>query len=324
MNNTQASEAASSPPAIFLMGATATGKTALSLSLADALNAEIISVDSALVYRQMDIGTAKPSAEERAAAAHHLIDICDPWDCYSAARFVEESAALIEDIHGRGKRALLVGGTMLYFKALEQGIAQLPDADESLRRELLAEAEQKGWPALHERLAQVDAEAAQRIHPNDPQRIQRALEVFSLTGQPMSALLSTTQSPLVQAPVKFALVPEDRAWLHERIQRRFALMLEQDFLEEVRALKADPRLHADLPSMRSVGYRQAWDYLEHMNQETGHSSADWVAKAVAATRQLAKRQLTWLRGMENVTTIACDQCSVNEQHRRLCEQLVSS
>jgi len=306
------------------MGATATGKTALSLSLADTLNAEIISVDSALVYRGMDIGTAKPSEQERAAVPHHLIDVCEPWESYSAARFVSDATALIDQIHGRGKRALLVGGTMLYFKSLEEGLASLPEADEALRASMLVQAEKVGWSGMHAELAKVDEQAALRIHPNDTQRIQRALEVYQLAGKPMSELLRDTQSPLAKPPVKFALVPESRAWLHERIERRFGLMLEQEFLAEVQMLMGSSRIHADLPSMRSVGYRQAWGHLELVTGGAKMDEKEWVNKAVAATRQLAKRQLTWLRSMSNVTTILCDTQSAVDQHRILSEQLKSS
>ncbi len=306
------------------MGATACGKTDLSLFMAKTLDAEIISVDSALVYRGLDIGTAKPSMEERGGIPHHLIDICDPWEAYSAARFCNDASQLITEIQSRGKRALLVGGTMLYFKSLEEGLAILPDADASLRQEMMDDAAVRGWMALHQDLAKVDPVAAERIHPNDPQRIQRALEVHRLTGVPLTTLQKDTQSLLPEAPVKFALVPDDRAWLHERIQRRFALMLEAGFLDEVRALKEDARIHAELPAIRSVGYRQAWEHLdasETNESEKASSDKVWVDKATAATRQLAKRQLTWLRGMDNVHYLACDALSLEEQKSTLCDIL---
>lgn len=314
----------SSNPVVFLMGATATGKTELSLSVAEAINAEIISVDSALVYKGLDVGTAKPSATETLRVPHHLIDICDPQDAYSTARFCNDAVALIQQIQARGRRVLLVGGTMLYFKALEQGIAEMPDSDEAVRNQLLAEAsEAGGWPAMHVMLATVDPQAAQRIHPNDPQRIQRALEVYRISGTPMSQLQQNTRSRLVGPPVKFALVPESRAWLHERIERRFRQMLDDGFLNEVERLRQMPALHADLPAMRSVGYRQAWDHLDQLSAGLVDDtcSAAWVDKAIAATRQLAKRQLTWLRGMHGVTRLSCDTLSVSEQQRTLCAVL---
>lgn len=309
---------------VFLMGATACGKTDLSLFLAKTLDAEIISVDSALVYRGLDIGTAKPSMEERDGIPHHLIDICDPWEAYSAARFCNDASQLINEIQSRGKRALLVGGTMLYFKSLEEGLAILPDADAVLRQEMMDDAAARGWMALHQDLAKVDPVAAERIHPNDPQRIQRALEVHRLTGVPLTTLQKDTQSLLPEAPVKFALAPDNRAWLHERIQRRFAIMLEAGFLDEVRALKEDARIHAELPAIRSVGYRQAWEHLdasETNESEKASSDTAWVDKATAATRQLAKRQLTWLRGMDNVHYLACDALSLEEQKSTLCDIL---
>ena len=311
-------------PVVFLMGATATGKTELSLSVAEAINAEIISVDSALVYKGLDVGTAKPSTEETLRVPHHLIDICDPQDAYSTARFCDDAVVLIQQIQARGKRVLLVGGTMLYFKALEQGIADMPDADEAVRNHLVTEASAAGgWPAMHAMLSIVDPQAAERIHPNDPQRIQRALEVFRITGTPMSQLQRHTHSRLACPPVKFALIPESRAWLHERIERRFRQMLDDGFLSEVERLRQIPGLHADLPAMRSVGYRQAWDYLDHVDAglDDDSSSTAWVDKAIAATRQLAKRQLTWLRGMDRVTSLSCDTLSVPEQHRALCAVL---
>ena len=283
--------------------------------MARELNAEIISVDSALVYRGMDIGTAKPTEEEKAIVPHHLIDICEPWQSYSAARFVDDACQAIASLREQGKRALLVGGTMLYYKALEEGLAELPDADAALRKTLSAEADVRGWPAIHAELALVDADAAARIHPNDPQRIQRAMEVYRLTGTPMSELQRRTVSPLSQDPIKFSLIPRERAWLHERIQRRFDAMVNGGFLDEVRTLMNDDRNHLDLPAIRSVGYRQAWGYLQSTRNESSESvsDTDWVDKAVAATRQLAKRQLTWLRGMHNVHAMECDVLSVSEQ-----------
>jgi tRNA dimethylallyltransferase len=306
--------AGESSAVVFLMGATACGKTDLSLALADVLNAEIISVDSALVYRGLDIGTAKPSARERALVPHHLIDVSEPWHSYSAAQFCNDACRAIDDIQSRGKHVLLVGGTMLYFKALEEGLADLPDADAAIRSSLMQEASVCGWPAMHSTLAAKDPVAASRIHPNDPQRIQRALEVYYLTGKPMSQLQSNTRSPLARKPIKYALMPDNRSWLHERIQRRFQGMVAQGFMDEVRRLRADERIHSQLPSMRSVGYRQAWDYLDR--EEAGELDQDWINKAVAATRQLAKRQLTWLRGMREVNVLACDTLSTDEQIER--------
>lgn len=290
------------------MGATACGKTDLSLQLADKLNAEIISVDSALVYRGLDIGTAKPAVAERRGVPHHLIDICEPWQNYSAARFCDDAGRLIAQIQERGKNVLLVGGTMLYFKALEYGLARLPDADRQVRKQLVMRAERSGWASLHLELARVDPAAAKRIHPNDPQRIVRALEVYQLAGEPLSRLQEKTTGSLAVPPVKFALVPTDRRWLHERIQRRFEVMIQAGFMIEMQRLYDDPRIEAELPAMRSVGYRQAWQYIHD-----GKTDEFWKEKAVAATRQLAKRQLTWLRGMSNVDVIACDLLSLQQQ-----------
>lgn len=299
------------------MGPTACGKTTLSLSLARRMDAEIVSVDSALVYRGLDIGTAKPGARERGEIQHHLIDVCEPWEPYSAARFCEDAARAIEDISSRGHKALLVGGTMLYFKALEEGLAELPEADVQVRAALLEEAQRVGWPAMHVQLAGVDPLAAERIHPNDPQRLQRALEVYRITGVPMSRLQADTRSRLDVMPVKFALVPDSRAWLHQRIETRFRQMRDAGFMDEVQRLRRQPGLNDRLPAIRSVGYRQAW---AHLDKGAGMDS-DWVDQAVAATRQLAKRQLTWLRGMQNVTRIACDTLSLDAQEQAILRVL---
>ncbi|MFK7892482.1 MAG: tRNA (adenosine(37)-N6)-dimethylallyltransferase MiaA [Granulosicoccus sp.] len=293
---------------IFLMGATACGKTELSLLLARELNAEIISVDSALVYRGLNIGTAKPNLAEREAIPHHLIDICDPWQSYSAALFCDDAHRLISEIQARGRKALLVGGTMLYFRSLQQGLASLPDADHSIRQDLQKAAVVAGWDSLHRQLAQVDPMAARRIHPNDPQRIMRALEVFRITGKPLSELQSSTRGRLSVPPVKFALMPDERSWLHQRIERRFRLMLHNGFLTELQGLYDHPLITSDQPAMRSVGYRQAWEHIE-----SGSEGDQWVEKAIAATRQLAKRQLTWLRGMADLHTIACDRLTPEQQ-----------
>ena len=293
---------------LFLLGPTATGKTALSTKLAKALSAEIISVDSALVYRGLNIGTAKPDIQERDGVVHHLIDIRNPWESYSAAEFAADASRLITEIQSRGSIPLLVGGTMLYFNALEHGIAELPAADAAIRKEIAAEAERLGWAALHQELSGIDPVSAKRIHPNDPQRLQRALEVYRITGKPLSELHAQTRSSLLESPIKIALLPESRAWLHERIERRLVMMQQAGFLDEVRMLSQDNRIHAGLPSMRSVGYRQALAYLE------GDTPVDdWMPKAAAATRQLAKRQFTWIRSMESLTRLACDSLNITQQ-----------
>jgi len=295
-------------PVLFLLGPTACGKTSCSIQIAKRLNAEIISVDSALVYQGMNIGTAKPDMEERAGITHHLIDICTPDHAYSVAQFCSDALAAIDDVHSRGKRALLTGGTMVYFNALERGMAPLPKASPVVRKKLVAQAERIGWEAMHTRLEQVDPVAAVRIHPNDPQRLQRALEVYELTGVPLSTLQKNTKPILSIPPVKFALLPNDRAWIHERIGRRFGLMLYNGFLDEVAMLRRTYDLQADLPSMRSVGYRQALAYLD------GTYDLDtMIAKAEAATRQLAKRQITWIRSMDNLNLISCDTLDVMSQ-----------
>jgi tRNA dimethylallyltransferase len=283
--------------AIALVGPTASGKTAAALALADNLQpqggAEIISIDSALVYRGMDIGTAKPSHEELAAVPHHLIDTLDPLQSYSAAEFAKDAARLIQDIRARGKTPLLVGGTMLYLKALLEGLNDMPAANAEVREAIAQRAEQLGWPALHAELAQVDPVTAARLAPADSQRIGRALEVWTSTGQSLS---SFHQSPKPDAsdwhiPV-ISLEPADRAWLHQRIALRFEQMMAAGFMDEVRQLRARGDLHPDLPSMRCVGYRQAWEGLD-----AGWSEAEICERGIFATRQLAKRQITWLRSM---------------------------
>lgn len=283
--------------AVLLLGPTACGKTALALRLAEEIPLEIVSIDSAQVYRGMDIGTAKPSREERARVPHHLIDLRDPAEPYSAADFVRDATAAIAAIRARGKLALVVGGTMLYAKALREGLSALPSADREVRARIEARARAIGWPALHAELARVDATTAARLAPNDSQRIQRALEVFELTGVPMSQLLAATERPPL-ALRTIALVPTDRAELHQRIERRFDAMLAAGFLDEVRALMARGDLNPDFPALRAVGYRQAWEHLAR-----GTPRAEFRAAAIAATRRLAKRQLTWLRSMRNATVL---------------------
>ncbi len=278
------------PPVLCLTGATATGKTDLALEIAQRFEVEIVSVDSALVYRGMDIGTAKPSPQQRTAVGHHLIDIIDPAEQFSAWDFVRESERLVVEIAARGALPLLVGGTMLYYHAFENGLNRLPEADARLRQRLDRQAGERGWPALHARLAEVDPDSAARIKPTDAQRIQRALEVFELAGQPLSRLQQRDVTGYDGAVAKIILDAPDRAALHRRIESRFMQMLETGFIDEVAALRARGDLSLDLPSMRCVGYRQIWGYLE------GEYSRDsMIDRGIAATRQLAKRQLTWLR-----------------------------
>jgi tRNA dimethylallyltransferase len=298
-----------------LAGPTASGKTSAALAIAREHGAEIISVDSALVYRGMDIGTAKPSMEERAGVPHHLIDIRDPREPYSAAEFAADASGLIAQIHARGKHALLAGGTMLYFKALFEGLAAMPPADAGVRAELEAQAAEQGWPALHAELARVDPATAQRLAPNDAQRIQRALEVFKVSGQPLSAFHGEPRAGLLawDNVALFSLEPGDRAWLHERIAQRFDAMLAAGFLDEVSALRRRGDLNADLPSMRCVGYRQAWELLDAQAPGAAFALDALREKGIAATRQLAKRQLTWLRGMPERRVIACDAADAQEQ-----------
>lgn len=289
------------PPAIFLMGPTASGKTGVAVELAQTMPVELISVDSALVYRDMDIGTAKPDAETLRIAPHHLIDIIDPTESYSAAAFRNDALRLMADITARGKIPLLVGGTMLYFKALREGLSNLPVANPAVRAELDLIIADHGIAKLHQQLALVDAATAARLAPNDTQRIQRAMEVYLLTGTPMSELLKQkTDSPLPYRTINIALIPSDRAVLHQRIATRFEQMIKQGLVEEVRSLRQRYDLHSDLPSMRCVGYRQAWQYLDGEINTT-----QLLETGLAATRQLAKRQLTWLRSTPDVIEIDC-------------------
>ncbi|WP_119154693.1 tRNA (adenosine(37)-N6)-dimethylallyltransferase MiaA [Caldimonas tepidiphila] len=304
----------STPHWIGLAGPTASGKTAAALALARELPVEIVSVDSALVYRGMDIGTAKPTPEERAAAPHHLIDLIEPSAAYSAAQFVADVTRLIGEIATRGRLPLLVGGTMLYFKALLDGLDALPAADPAVRAALEREAAARGWPALHAELARVDPAAAARLAPNDAQRIQRALEVWRVSGRPLSSFHSDRfgQAPRAHPQaVIVSLEPAERGWLHARINQRFAQMLDAGLVDEVRRLRARGDLHAELPSMRAVGYRQAWEALDAA-QAAGRDTLDATQRALlhergsAATRQLAKRQLTWLRSMPQRLSVPCD------------------
>jgi tRNA dimethylallyltransferase len=286
------------PPAIFLMGPTAAGKTDLAVALAQRLPCELISVDSALIYRGMDIGTAKPDAQLLAEFPHHLVDIRDPLESYSAAEFCADALQAMAQISAAGRIPLLVGGTMLYFKALLEGLAEMPAADAVLRAELEAWAAAEGYAALHEELRRVDPQSAQRIHPNDPQRLVRALEVYRLSGLTMSEhrlrqQARGNQGLLPYTVAQLAIAPAQRQILHERIALRFELMLEQGLISEVEALRARGDLHLGLPSMRAVGYRQVWEYLDGNIER--HSM---VERGVAATRQLAKRQFTWLRGWQ--------------------------
>ena len=285
------------PRAIALMGPTASGKSAYALALAQRLDGEIVSVDSALVYRGLDIGAAKPTREELMQVPHHLIDLREPWQPYSAAEFALDARKAIDAIVAKGKLPILAGGTGLYFRALLDGLAEMPDADEAMRAAIAAEADERGWAALHAELAQVDPAAAARIHATDAQRIQRALEVYRLSGKPISAWQREAQRTRLPLKIlKLALSPPQRAVLHERIERRFDAMLDAGFLDEVRVLRALPELAAhprplDLPALRAVGYRQAWEYLDG-----DCDAATFRERAIAATRQLAKRQFTWLRG----------------------------
>ncbi len=293
-------------PVICLMGPTAAGKTDLALHLHAQGGFDLVSVDSAMVYRGMDIGTAKPAPEVLAEAPHALIDIRDPAHAYSAADFANDAQALIAASHAAGRIPVLVGGTMLYFRALLYGLSQLPSADPAIRRQIEQQADLVGWPALHAKLAEQDPVTAARLHPNDAQRIQRALEVVQLTGRPLSDLQNQTgPEPDIGHVVKIGIQPTDRAALHRRIEKRFAAMLEAGFIDEVEALRAREDLHRDLPSMRAVGYRQVWDYLD------GVIARDELAfRGVVATRQFARRQLTWLRQESGVHWLDSDDAAV--------------
>ncbi len=311
-------------PCIAIAGPTASGKTAAALALVQRLaergqKAEIISVDSALVYKGMDIGTAKPTTAELAAAPHHLIDIIDPLQSYSAAEFVRDTQKLVEEIRARSAIPLLVGGTMLYFKALMDGIDEMPAADPAVRTLLDAQAAELGWPAMHTKLAEVDPVTAARLAPADSQRIQRALEVWHVSGKPLSSFHTSKNKtgPAEQMGLAalFSLEPTDRKWLHERIAQRFDLMLEQGFVDEVRQLRARGDRHLDLPSMRCVGYRQAWEVLDAYDADPSKplDMAGLRERGIAATRQLAKRQITWLRSMPQRHAVACDDPNAQQQ-----------
>lgn len=315
------------PPAIFLMGPTASGKTDLALQLADALPCEIISVDSALIYRGMDIGSAKPNAEILQKYPHHLIDILDPAQSYSAAQFRDEALQAMADITARGRIPLLVGGTMLYFKALTEGLAAMPSADPEVRARLEQQAASEGWAALHTELQRIDPVSAQRIHPNDPQRLLRALEVWHISGQTMTQLrakqslekqqlLASNGAHLPYNVATFAIAPQQRSVLHERIAQRFQQMLEQGFIAEVEALRQRGDLHIDLPSIRAVGYRQAWAYLDGE-----YAYDDMIERGIIATRQLAKRQFTWLRSWDDVEWLDSLSCNKMSQVLKRLERL---
>jgi len=290
-NSLQSSTANDLPPAIFLMGPTASGKTALAIDLVENYNCEIISVDSALVYKDMDIGTAKPDAELQARAPHRLIDLIDPAEVYSAANFREDALREMADITAKGKVPLLVGGTMMYFKFLRDGAAQLPKADEKIRQRLLAQGEEFGWPYMHGKLAEIDPISAERLKPMDSQRIQRALEVFEVSGKTLTQFWDEQEEqPLPYDVISFAVMPKERKTLHKRIAQRYQIMMKQGFVDEVKKLFERDDLHEELPSIRCVGYRQVWQYLQ------GEIDYDeMVERGIIATRQLAKRQITWLR-----------------------------
>lgn len=320
---------------IALVGPTASGKTAAAMAIAQRIPLEIISIDSALVYRGMDIGTAKPSAQERKQVAHHLIDIREPTQTYNAADFVNDAEQLVADIQSRGKLPLLVGGTMLYLKALQDGIDDLPKTDAATREAIETRAKANGWPAMHEELRKIDPATASRLAPNDAQRISRALEVWHISGKSLTAWFEEGAQKRLDAHQSFAsrnkldvisLEPNDRSWLHQRIEQRFDAMLAAGFLEEMQTLRERGDLNPDFPSMRCVGYRQAWEQLDAM-QLQATSSQEMLARlketAVAATRQLAKRQLTWLRSMPERHIVACDSADPTAQALTLVQRFIA-
>ncbi|MFP4129874.1 MAG: tRNA (adenosine(37)-N6)-dimethylallyltransferase MiaA [Halorhodospira sp.] len=305
------------PPVVLIMGPTAVGKSGVGLALAERLGGEIVSVDSAQVYRGLDIGTAKPSPAARARCPHHLLDIRDPAERYSAAQFVEDARAAIAAIRGRGRLPVLVGGTGLYFQALQYGLSPMPAADPQVRAELEAEAAAHGTPALHRRLQAVDPEAAERLHPNDLQRLERALEVYRLTGRPLSEVQRQPGVPgLAEAPLKLVLEPPGRAWLHRRIEARFRAMLARGLVGEVAALRRRGDLGVELPAVRAVGYRQVWRYLE--GACTHHTM---IHDGQRATRQYARRQLTWLRREDDAVRVTAGAGGTARAYRRLAEAL---
>lgn len=308
------------PPAIFLLGPTASGKTALGLEMVDRFPLEIVSVDSALVYRDMNIGTAKPDAATLKKYPHHLVDLIDPTEAYSAARFCRDAVRAMSAIQAGGKVPLLVGGTMLYAKALLEGLSELPEADSDVRAELETQAARMGWPAMHAELAKVDPDAAARLKPNDSQRIQRALEIFRVAGVPMSVLQARggQRAEFPFRTLMLGLLPADRAVLHDRIARRFDAMLSAGLIDEVGSLRNRYPLNADMPSMRCVGYRQGWQFIDGMIDEKTLRET-----GVAATRQLAKRQMTWLRGMREVETFDCLDARLGTLVGNRCERFLA-
>ena len=302
-------------PVIFLMGPTASGKTDLAISLLDHMPVELVNVDSAQIYRQMDIGTAKPDAETLNRAPHRLLSFCDPSDAYSAADFAIDAKKEIADIHNMGRIPLLVGGSMLYFKVLLEGLSDLPPADEAIRKSIQEQADKEGWASLHQQLQLIDPKTASRLHPNHSQRIQRALEVYKITGTPLSELQNQSDGGIENDydVHQYALVMQNRALLHQRIEQRFIAMMDAGFADEVKALYQRGDLHADLPSIRAAGYRQLWDYFE------GHYGLDEaVDKAIIATRQLAKRQQTWLRNWPKTQKIQVDNQQGYQDQKDLC------
>ena len=307
------------PPAVCILGPTASGKTDLAVHLVDNGPFEIISVDSALVYRDMNIGTAKPGPDVLARAPHRLIDFLDPSESYSAARFCDDALREMNAITQAGRIPLLVGGTMMYFRSLIEGLSELPSADDSLRTELMHEAEEKGWQAMHAQLKAIDPQAASKIHPNDPQRIQRALEVYRLTGMSLSDWQAKPTEPFPYRAILIGLMPSDRARLHDRIASRFYTMLELGLVDEVRALYERGDLNINMPSIRAVGYRQVWQYLDgKLTYE------EMIEKGIVATRQLAKRQMTWLRNMQNVRIFDCLNNDLAEQVLKVlvCDHII--
>lgn len=304
------------PTTLCIAGATASGKTALTLALAQQHDIEIISVDSALIYRGMDIGTAKPTPEELASVPHHLIDTHDPTESYSAGKFCADAVRLVHDIQQRGKLPVLAGGTMLYFKALLEGINDLPRANPAIRAEIEAIASEKGWPHIHSLLEEIDPATAARLAPNDQQRLERALEVYKLTGKPLSHFHQQKKTPFLTDTLLIALEPPERAWLHQRIAQRTRIMLDSGLVAEVRTLKNRGDLDLTMPSMRCVGYRQTWEALESERLEGELPEAELEERITIATRQLAKRQMTWLRSMPQRMCVAAD-APVAEQVEQL-------